>query len=157
MSKNANESHEDSLNIHQRIASFFANVLGSPYTIYAFGLIAFISLPATIASHSIPLLIAWITQTFIQLVALAVLQAKQVLDGKHSEKIADETHTNALLAEQNAEEIKAMLEQVYEHLFDIKASSEKTNSHMQSLKSIQKKAVRILKDEAVKDAPEKKK
>lgn len=120
MSRNPNETHSDSLNIHQKVASFFADVLGSPYTIYAFGLLALISLPAVLKAHDLTLLISWITQTFIQLVALAVLQAKQVLDGKHSEKIADETHANALLAEQNAEEIKGMLEQVFEHLFDIK-------------------------------------
>lgn len=122
MSKNPNDVHEDSLTVHQRIASFFADVLGSPYTIYAFALLSLISLPAVLKAHDLTLLISWITQTFIQLVALAVLQAKQVLDGKHSEKIADETHTNALLAEQNAEEIKGMLEQIYEYLFDIKDS-----------------------------------
>lgn len=135
MSKNPNDIHENSLNIHQRIASLIADVLGSPYTIYVFTLTACLSLPAVLVqSHIVPAsffpawivsvsliaLVAWVAQTFIQLVSLAVLQAKAVLDGKHAQRIADETHANALLAEQNVEEIKSMLEQVFEHLFDIK-------------------------------------
>lgn len=112
MARNANDLHEDSLNVHQRVASFFADVLGSPYTIYVFALLALISLPAVLQSGNTTVIVSWVTQTFIQLVALAVLQAKQVLDGKHSERVADETHRNAQLAEESAEEIKDLLQEM---------------------------------------------
>lgn len=125
MARNPNLLHRDSLDFHQRVASFFADLLGSPYTIYVFALLALISLPAVWTSGNLTVIIAWITQTFIQLVALAVLQAKQVLDGRHSGIIANETHKNAQLAEQNAEEIKARISAVEEHLFDIKDSLKK--------------------------------
>lgn len=109
MAVNVNKIHQASLTLNERVASFFADVLGSPWTIYVFAAIAFISLPDVLASRSLETIVSWCTQTFIQLVALAVLQSKAVLDSKHAEILANETHKNAELAEQNAEEIKEML------------------------------------------------
>lgn len=120
MASNPNIRHKGSLTLNQRIASLIADILGSPWTIYAFALVACISLPAVVKSGDTTLIVSWVTQTFIQLVALAVLQAKAVLDGKHAEIIAEETHNNAQLAELHAEEIKEMLSQTHEHLFDVK-------------------------------------
>jgi hypothetical protein len=65
--------------------------------------------PAWLVSVGLIALVAWIAQTFIQLVALAILQAKAVLDGIHAEHLANEIYKNALRAEQDAEKIIALL------------------------------------------------
>lgn len=110
MARNANQIHEKTLSANERVASFFADILGSPWTIYIFAGLSCISLPEVLTSGNIATIVSWITQTFIQLVALAILQSKAVLDGKHAQIVADETHANAEKAEQAAERILALLE-----------------------------------------------
>lgn len=109
MARNPNDIHRSTLTIHERVAIVAGNILGSPWTIYAFSLLSLISLPAVIESRSLVLIISWITQTFIQLVALAILQAKAVIDGRHAETVADETHANAKRSEEMLEEILTIL------------------------------------------------
>lgn len=101
--------HKSNLTVHQKIALKLADLLGSPYMIYAFVVLACVSLPTVLKSGDVTLIVAWIAQTFIQLVALAILQAKAVLDGVHAEHLANETYKNALRAEQDAEKIIALL------------------------------------------------
>lgn len=120
MAKNPNRIHKDSLTRNEKFASMIADGLGSPWTIYIFALLALISLPAVLSSHDLTLIISWITQTFIQLVALSVLQAKAVIDGRHAQILAEETHKNAQLAEQSAEEVLEMLEEIIDSHVELK-------------------------------------
>lgn len=112
MAKHPTKIHEANLTLNQRIALFIANLLGSPWTIYLFTILALISLPAVIESKNLVLIISWITQTFIQLVALAILQAKSVIDGSHSEEIANAIYDNAIRSEEENEEILDKLDEL---------------------------------------------
>ncbi len=49
------------------------NAVGSMSCAYLFALLALISLPAAIASRSVIVIVAWIAQTFLQLVLLSVI------------------------------------------------------------------------------------
>lgn len=109
MAKHPTKIHQAKLTRNQRVALYIANLLGSPWTIYAFSLLALISAPAVFMSGNLVLIIGWVTQTFIQLVALAVLQAKSVIDGSHSEEIANAIYENALRSEDENEEILDLL------------------------------------------------
>jgi hypothetical protein len=46
---------------------------------YVFAVIALISLPAAISSHSLIVIVAWVAQTFLQLVLLSVIMVGQKL------------------------------------------------------------------------------
>lgn len=119
--------HKAGLNIHERIVARIAGLAGSPYAFYISSLLALVSLPAVLTQAGVvPLhffpswlvaigliaLVAWIAQTFIQLVMLFVLQADAQLSGKHSEQVAQAIYDNAVKAEKVAEEILDMLERL---------------------------------------------
>jgi hypothetical protein len=55
---------------------------------YAFALLALISLPEAIQSHNVVTIVAWIAQTFLQLVLLSIILVGQKLQGEKT----DNTH-----------------------------------------------------------------
>ncbi|MEU7096066.1 hypothetical protein [Kitasatospora aureofaciens] len=63
--------------------------LSSMWCAYAFAGISLVSLPAVVASGDIVLIIAWLSQSFIQLVALSILAAGQ---DRAAAKVAAELH-----------------------------------------------------------------
>jgi hypothetical protein len=101
--------HKAGFTFNDKVVVFLAGILGSPWTIYLFVGLALVSLPEVLATKSIVLIDAWIAQTFIQLVALAILQAKAVQDGGHSEEIANAIFDNAVKSERQNEEILDLL------------------------------------------------
>ena len=56
-----------------RLAVSITKTVGSMWMAYAFALLALISLPAAIASHQVIIIVAWIAQTFLQLVLLPII------------------------------------------------------------------------------------
>lgn len=55
------------------------NAVGTMWCAIAFAAIAFVSLPASIASGSVVVIIGWFAQTFLQLVLLSVIMVGQRL------------------------------------------------------------------------------
>ncbi len=53
---------------------------------YLFALIALISLPAALQSQSVIIIIAWLAQTFLQLVLLSIIMVGQNLQAQEAEK-----------------------------------------------------------------------
>lgn len=90
-SQNANQVHTDSLSMSERFAVWLTNQIGTMVCAGVFALLACISLPTVIAEHSPLIWIAWITQTFLQLVLLPVIMVGQNMQNKHSEARADQT------------------------------------------------------------------
>jgi hypothetical protein len=64
-------------NAMARFNTWFAvkvtNGVGTMWCAYAFAVIAFISLPQAISSHSAVTLVSWVSQTFLQLVLLSII------------------------------------------------------------------------------------
>lgn len=67
------------------------NLVGSMTAAYVFGLLALISLPAAIVSGSALVIVAWIAQTFLQLVLLPVIIVGQNEQGEASDARAEQT------------------------------------------------------------------
>ena len=63
---------------------------------YAFAIIALISLPAAIKSGDLIVIIAWIAQTFLQLVLLSIIMVGQSVASLAIEKKINETHEASL-------------------------------------------------------------
>ena len=62
--------------INAKIAVFLTNIVGSMWCAYVFAIIAFIGLPAALKPGGEGI-IAWIAQTFLQLVLLSVIMVGQ--------------------------------------------------------------------------------
>ena len=74
------------------LASKITNAVGTMLCAYLFTAMALVSLPSVLSTGSVIQIIAWITQTFLQLVLLSILMVGQNLAGKASEDRATETH-----------------------------------------------------------------
>lgn len=106
------KAHKAKFTFNDKIVVILAGVLGSPWTIYVFVLLALVSLPQVVATGNIVLIDAWVAQTFIQLVALAILQAKAVQDGGHSEEQSNAIYDNAVKAEKHSEKVLTEIEKL---------------------------------------------
>jgi hypothetical protein len=77
------------------LAVKITNGVGSMWCAYAFAVIALISLPQAIRSHSAVTLVSWISQTFLQLVLLSIIIVGQNVLAAASDKRAQNTFENA--------------------------------------------------------------
>ena len=63
---------------------------------YLFALLALISLPSAIKTHDVVTIVAWIAQTFLQLVLLSIIMVGQNISSAAVEQKINETHTASL-------------------------------------------------------------
>lgn len=78
-----------------KAAIVITGVVGTMWCAYVFTLLALISLPSAIKSGDSIIIVAWIAQTFIQLVLLPVIIVGQNIQGRASDKRADQTYKDA--------------------------------------------------------------
>jgi ABC-type nickel/cobalt efflux system permease component RcnA len=94
------EAHGPHLTKHEqaglngKIALLITNAVGTMWCAYAFAILALISLPQAIAG-GVASLIAWIAQTFLQLVLLSVIMVGQKVAAAASDKQALQTYKDA--------------------------------------------------------------
>jgi hypothetical protein len=114
---------------NQKIASKITNFVSTMWCAYIFAAIALISLPAAIKSGDPIVIVAWVAQTFLQLVLLSIIMVGQDASSKGMQRKIDETHT-ASLGE-----------------FEIaKQSQEIANKEMAQLKEITNEMHRLIRD-----------
>jgi len=81
---------------NQWLALKITNAVSSMICAYLFAIIALISLPAALATHQIVVIVAWLAQTFLQLVLLSVIMVGQKLQAdqtiKHVKRHLDDHH-----------------------------------------------------------------
>jgi ABC-type nickel/cobalt efflux system permease component RcnA len=76
------------------LAVKITNLVGTMWCAYAFTILALISLPEAIRGGTAPL-VAWIAQTFLQLVLLSIIMVGQKVAAKASDKQAYQTYQDA--------------------------------------------------------------
>jgi hypothetical protein len=76
---------EEHVGFNGRLAVFITRVVGSMWCAYAFAAVALISLPQAI-HDGVYALVAWLSQTFLQLVLLSVIMVGQQVLAKASDK-----------------------------------------------------------------------
>lgn len=64
-----------------RVAEKITLLVSTMWCAYLFAAIALISLPAAIKSGSVVIIVAWIAQTFLQLVLLSIIMVGQQVAG----------------------------------------------------------------------------
>ena len=108
--KNVNVVHLERLSKNERIALIITRHVGTMWAAYLFGALTLVSLPAAIASQNSLVIVAWIAQTFLQLVLLPIIIVGQNLQGKHSEARAEADFEVNTKAEREIETILQHLE-----------------------------------------------
>lgn len=82
--------------VNAKIAVFLTNIVGSMWCAYVFGFIALIGLPAALRPGGEGI-IAWIAQTFLQLVLLSVIMVGQNVQSVASDVRSQHTYDDAVL------------------------------------------------------------
>jgi hypothetical protein len=112
--------------INSRLGLLITIAVGSMWAAYIFTLLALISLPAAIQSGDKIIIVAWIAQTFLQLVLLPVIIVGQNLQSAASDKRAEQTYNDA-------EAVLHEAMQIQEHL---KAQDAQLQAQSQRLQEI---------------------
>jgi len=91
------------------LAVRITNVVGSMACAYAFTALSLISLPAAIKTGDPIIIVAWIAQTFLQLVLLSVILLGQKIQAQASDLRAEATYHDATATLHEAEQIQQHL------------------------------------------------
>jgi uncharacterized membrane protein len=94
-----------------RVAVFITRSVGSMWCAYVFALLAAISLPAAIQSHSPIIIIGWVAQTFLQLVLLPIIIVGQNVQAAASDARAEGDHETLIAIHTLTSEVHAIAEQ----------------------------------------------
>ena len=101
--EHAHVAYERSLSFNDKVLGIVSDILGSPWIVYLFTIIAFIGLTQV---RTLMELIQWFSQTFVQFVALAIIQGRSNIQSKFDQARADMTYK---LAKENEKDIHHLL------------------------------------------------
>ena len=101
------------------LAVSITNVVGTMWCAYAFGCLALVSLPAAIRGGTATL-VAWVAQTFLQLVLLSIIMVGQKVAAAKSDRQLEQTYLDAEALLKISDEIHRLLKQNTEITEEIK-------------------------------------
>jgi len=115
---------------NQRIAEKITQFVSTMWCAYIFAALALISLPAAIRSGDVVVIVAWVAQTFLQLVLLSIIMVGQKVSSESVEQMIKETHTASLnefelakearrIADQELTELRAITKDMHQVLKEI--------------------------------------
>jgi len=91
----------------ERFGDRITSVVGTMWAAFAFALLALTSLPAALATGETLVIVAWVAQTFLQLVLLPIIMVGQNVHSRRAERRENETHTAVMAAHRETQEILA--------------------------------------------------
>jgi hypothetical protein len=115
---------------NRRLAQKITSGVSTMWCAYIFAAIALISLPAAIKTGDVVVIVAWVAQTFLQLVLLSIIMVGQEVQSTSVEKMIRETHEASLgefelakeartIADQGLSELKVIAAEIHQLLRDI--------------------------------------
>jgi hypothetical protein len=115
---------------NRRLAEKITSSVSTMWCAYIFAAIALISLPAAIKTGDVVVIVAWIAQTFLQLVLLSIIMVGQQVQSASVEKMIRETHEASLgefelakearsIADQELSELKEIAREIHQVLRDV--------------------------------------
>lgn len=102
-----------------RLGLAITNRIGTMWAAYVFAALALVSLPGAIASGNTVIIVAWIAQTFLQLVLLPIIIVGQNIQAKAADERAIATYNDADAILHDAKQIQAHLDTQDEALGDL--------------------------------------
>ena len=120
--------------INRRIAEKITAAVSTMWCAYIFAAIALISLPAAIRTGDPLVIVAWVAQTFLQLVLLSIIMVGQQASSDAVAQKINETHVASLgefelakeargIADQELAELKEIAKDIHRVLRDIEGKS----------------------------------
>ena len=115
---------------NRRLAQKITSFVSTMWCAYIFAALALISLPAAIKSGDVVIIVAWVAQTFLQLVLLSIIMVGQQVSSASVEKMIKETHEASIgefelakearaIADQELKELKKIASEMHQVLRDI--------------------------------------
>ena len=115
---------------NRRIAEKITAAVSTMWCAYIFAAIALISLPAALRTGDPLIIVAWVAQTFLQLVLLSIIMVGQQASSAAVAQKISETHAASLsefelakearkIADQELAEIKLMAKEIHTILKDV--------------------------------------
>ncbi len=95
---------------NNRLAVNITNIVGTMWCAYAFAILALISLPEALRSGT-SALVAWIAQTFLQLVLLSIIMVGQKVAAEKSDRQLENTYMDAEALLQINDDMHKLLKQ----------------------------------------------
>jgi hypothetical protein len=86
---------DERIGFNGRIGLLLTTVVGTMWAAYLFTILALISFPSAIRSGESIIIVAWIAQTFLQLVLLPIIIVGQNIQGKAADKRGEQTYKDA--------------------------------------------------------------
>jgi hypothetical protein len=86
---------DERVGLNGRVGLFITTVVGTMWAAYLFGILATVSLPSALRSGSTLVIVAWVAQTFLQLVLLPIIIVGQNIQARASDKRAEDTYRDA--------------------------------------------------------------
>ena len=96
--------------LNTRVAVAITKSVGSMWCAYVFAVLALISLPAAIATHSPIVIVSWIAQTFLQLVLLPIIIVGQNVQAAASDARAEADHETLIAIHTLTAEVLTLVE-----------------------------------------------
>jgi hypothetical protein len=95
---------------NNRLAVWITNIVGTMWCAYAFAILALISFPEAIKSGT-SALVAWVAQTFLQLVLLSIIMVGQKVAAAKSDRQLEQTYLDAEALLQINDDMHKLLKQ----------------------------------------------
>jgi hypothetical protein len=93
----------------ERWGERITSVVGTMWAAIAFTILAMISLPAALSTGDPVIIVAWVAQTFLQLVLLPIIMVGQNVQSRKAERRDNETHAAVMAAHRETQQILAEL------------------------------------------------
>lgn len=123
---------------NSNLAAKITTGVATMWCAYAFAAIALVSLPVTLQSRNLITIVAWVAQTFLQLVLLSIIMVGQNVASASVEQKITETHEASLgefeLAkearatnQEEIQELKKIARDIHRVLKDLESKSSKSS------------------------------
>ncbi len=109
------------IDFNEKLAAKITSGVATMWCAYIFAIIALVSLPSAIKSGSVLVIVAWIAQTFLQLVLLSIIMVGQNVGSKALEQKINETHEASLGEFELAKEARTFAQVELKELKEIAA------------------------------------
>lgn len=106
-------------NFNQKLGARITSMVSTMWCAYIFAAIALISLPSALKSGNTVVIVAWIAQTFLQLVLLSIIMVGQNVQSASVEQKINETHEASIGEFELAKEARSIANEELKELKEI--------------------------------------
>lgn len=89
------QTSDERVGVNGRIGVMITTVVGTMWAAYLFAVLALVSLPSAIGTHDKIIIVAWVAQTFLQLVLLPIIIVGQNVQARAADKRSQQTYGDA--------------------------------------------------------------